>query len=279
LNKIQKLFQKDIKKRKIKPLSDKELHKLLVKAIKSDDEKERREARKKVIEHILPIIINRCKRYFPEDYLVENTDFINEVILLIMERLFDNFRIDEQEEGRCALFFRAMQFYFLRAYNRLKDNYFGTKDISYKEFKNWRAKENDNDYDFHKIRMIEGSYSYSGKELLDIDSWEYWAKEFSQEEDSDSFGYNNLTDTITNELSYEDNIIDNIEKKEKLYLIFSKGLSNLNLLKSLIISVELFYGNSQIPPTACIINDLNIGEKEWKRITRTATQDLQKLLS
>jgi len=136
MNRVQKALSQDLKRLNIKPLPDSELHQLLITAIKSPDEEERKKARNKIILHLLPIIISKCKKYFPEDYLIENTDFINEVVMEILDKAFDNFRIDEQEEGRCALFFKAIQYYFLLAYKNLKRKQFGTHEVSFKEFFN-----------------------------------------------------------------------------------------------------------------------------------------------
>lgn len=131
LGRIPQTFLEEFKKLNITPLPDEELHKLLVKAIKEQD----LEARNKVMLHILPIIINKSKKIFKENYLVETMDFLQEVCCLVLDSLFKNFRIDEQEPNRCALFFRALNYYFLCALSRLKKNYLSTReeDPDYKE--------------------------------------------------------------------------------------------------------------------------------------------------
>lgn len=125
------MFLDEYKELNIKPLPDKELHQLLVKAIKYKDV----EARNKVFLHILPIILNRGKKFFKNEYIVETMDFIQEVAVNILDILFRTFRIDEQEEGRCALFFKALNFYFLCALSQIKKKYLKRDDgdVKYKE--------------------------------------------------------------------------------------------------------------------------------------------------
>ncbi len=141
MNKVQKLFSRDIKNQGITPLSDEELTRLLYQAKYGESEAIKKEAKNKIVLHVLPIIISRCKKYFPEDYLIENTDFINEVVLYLLETAIDNYRLDEQEGNRCALFFKQLHFVILFAYKRVKQKQFGTFDVSYKEFLNVKAKE------------------------------------------------------------------------------------------------------------------------------------------
>lgn len=141
MNKIQKLFSEDIRKSNIKPLSDKELTKLLYQAKYGETEEERKKARQQIVLHLLPIIISKCKKFFPENYVIENTDFINEVILYLLEAAIDNYRLEEQEGDRCALFFRMLSFAILFAYRNLKKKYFGAYDVKYKDFINPKAKE------------------------------------------------------------------------------------------------------------------------------------------
>lgn len=229
MNKVQKLLSKDLKKLNIKPLPDDKLHKLLIIATKEKDEKKKKEARKKILLHILPIIINRCKKFFPEDYLIENTDFINEVAMLIMDRAFENFRIDEQEEGKCSLFFKAIQYYFLLAYKNLKRKQFGTHEISYKEFLNPKA---DKSF-FQNLNFLKENIERHKDEKEEIISELSWdgngtCIEVSEEEIElfEKFNY-------YSELTEEEKII---ERKEKLKLLSKEVLVRCSLLDNVLIN-------------------------------------------
>jgi len=232
MNRVQRLLSRDLKKLNIKPLPDEELHKLLVIATKCKNKKKKKEARKKILLHILPIIINRCKRFFPEDYLIENTDFINEVAMLIMDRAFDNFRIDEQEEGRCSLFFKAIHFYILLAYKNLKRKQFGTHEISYREFLNPKA---DKEF-FQNINFLkENVEKYSDKEeredlFMEL-SWDGDGTciETSEEE----FDLYNKEIQYPSELTEEEKII---EKKEKLQILNKEVFARCSLLDNILIN-------------------------------------------
>lgn len=229
MTKVQKLLSKDLKNLNIKPLPDEELHRLLLIATRSENEKEKKEARKKIILHILPIIINRCKKYFPEDYLIENTDFINEVVMLIMDRAFENFRMEEQEEGRCSLFFKAIQYYFLLAYKNLKRKQFGTHEVNFKEFLNPKA---DKDFYQNLNFLKENLESYNDKDFstseLIWSSSEDWIEEW-QEEDYETLKRASYQNELT-EAEKE------IEKKEYLQLLNKEVFARCSLLDNILIN-------------------------------------------
>lgn len=229
MTKVQKLLSKDLKNLNIKPLPDEELHRLLLIATRSENEKEKKEARKKIILHILPIIINRCKKYFPEDYLIENTDFINEVVMLIMDRAFENFRMEEQEEGRCSLFFKAIHYYFLLAYKNLKRKQFGTHEVNFKEFLNPKA---DKDFYQNLNFLKENLESYNDKDFstseLIWSSSEDWIEEW-QEEDYETLKRASYQNELT-EAEKE------IEKKEYLQLLNKEVFARCSLLDNILIN-------------------------------------------
>ncbi len=229
MTKVQKLLSKDLKNLNIKPLPDEELHRLLLIATRSEDEDEKKKARKKIVLHILPIIINRCKKYFPEDYLIENTDFINEVVMLIMDRAFENFRMEEQEEGRCSLFFKAIQYYFLLAYKNLKRKQFGTHEVNFKEFLNPKA---DKDFYQNLNFLKENLESYNDKDFSTSElSWsgsEDWLEEW-QEEDYEALKRASYQSELT-EAEKE------IEKKEYLQLLNKEVFARCSLLDNILIN-------------------------------------------
>lgn len=232
MNKIQKLLSNDLKKLEIKPLPDQELHKLLIIATKSKDEKEKKEARKKIVLHILPIIINRCKKYFPEDYLIENTDFINEVVMVILDRAFDNFRIDEQEENRCSLFFKMIQYYILLAYKNLKRKQFGTHEVNFKEFLNPKA---DQEY-YRQIKSLTDN--------LETYSLNYDLYDYNYDDDKIYSSDDLIEDWIINKsidksAFYQYELTEQekeIEKKEYLQLLNKEVFARCSLLDNIIIN-------------------------------------------
>lgn len=196
MNRIQKLFSQDIKKQNITPLPDEELTKLLHQAKYGETPEIQKKAKQQIVLAVLPIIISKCKKYFPEDYIIENTDFINEVVLCLLESGIKNYRLNEQDGNKCALFFRMLSFLVLFAYRNLKKKYFGSYDVKYKEFYNTKAKEFQTDK-FITVDYEDENESWNFNELLenlnyldenfeDADSQENYLQLF-QDEISDGF--------------------------------------------------------------------------------------------
>lgn len=213
---LQEMFSQDIKAKNIKPLPDKELHRLLKVAKYSPNKKERTNAKNKIVLHILPIIISKCKKYFPIDYLVTNTDFIQEVILEILDNAIKNFDIDRQEEGRCALFLNYVNYYFLVAYYKVKKKYLGSKDVKYKEIFNKDLKDYFN---------FKPSSLYNTK----IDGI------ILHDEDADFDYDNNLINYLESIFSYDYNYEKDIFIKEIISKIYKHVLPNLSLFENIII--------------------------------------------
>jgi len=255
--KVQILLSEDIKKLNIKPLSDSELTKLLHQAKYGQSELERRQAKNKIVLHILPIIIAKCKKYFAEDFLIENTDFINEVVLYLLESAIDNYRLEEQKGERCALFFTLVNYAILLAYRRLKRKQFGTPDIKGLNFINPLARE----FQDTNVRLEEDYYvaKTNKKERKDdtID-FNYY---FVLEDKSEDVIKDELQTTELVEFTGEDYLMS----KETFKYIYQNVLPERDLLTNIYFFVETgnFYCcNSGTPDYAKFFKRLNLDLSE-----------------
>lgn len=247
--KIQMLFAEDIRKLNIKPLSDKELTQLLHLAKYSENPEEKKRARQKIILHILPVIISKCKLYFKEDFVVENTDFINEVILYLLEKGIDNYRLEEQEGDRCALFFALVNFAVLLAYRKLKKKHFDNPDIKLPIFLNTLAKE------FQDTHFLEQSIiNYYNKSYLE--NKKSRKKQYLNEYDDnleDEYYTNEIDDEPDDTIFFQDNFIageKSFIQKENIKDFYRNILPKFSLLTNILYFLERPFPNSSsfLPP-------------------------------
>ncbi|MHA1827796.1 MAG: hypothetical protein ACTSX6_04025 [Candidatus Heimdallarchaeaceae archaeon] len=114
------LLSKDLKRLKIKKLSDEEFHQLLVSYYRTKNKKKRTEYRNKIIEHLLPFIVMKCKNLGIDDSIISSTDFINSCVLEVINNAIDSFDIKRQDKGKCSLFIHYINYFLLNAIKSLK---------------------------------------------------------------------------------------------------------------------------------------------------------------
>lgn len=241
MNKIQTLFSIDIKKSKIKPLPDEELHKLLKQA-KYGSPKEKKEAKNKILISILPLIIAKCKKYFLEDYIVTNTDLIQEVAIEILEKAIDKFDVDRQEEGKCSLFFNYINYYILVAYSKLKRKMFDSSNVKYYQFLNAKAKEFSSSSNFYFEEEFETS---------------------SYEDDEEEMHFVKQK----NQCFWENEVEEEYFQKELACILMKKIFAYLTFWEILVV-LSSIVDNPYLPPinTETVINKLQVKPKD---ITKT----------
>ena len=173
------LLSKDLKKFKIKKLTDKELHELLVKYSKEPNKNKKIKYRNKILSHLLPLIISKCKNLGIDDNILSSTDFINSCILEIIDGAMDTFDVKRQQINRCSLFTYYINYFVKNAINRLNKTFaFGTNaPIIYSLTDLQETNDPDNEigeFDITAITDIElDSLESPQEELVNKDNLKY----------------------------------------------------------------------------------------------------------